>query len=730
MIIRNRQEERTGFQEIRSYNSTIDLQTDFVMVYGIDATMPSRVSGFREKGYVVHLMTGVSWGEYQDYLNGKVDGRKHYDEAQENSDYERIVHGEHGDSEAIPYMVPTISYSDYLTNQIRVAVDAGVEAIHLEEPEFWVEGGYSDAFKREWELYFKEDWKAPHESVDGQYKASKLKAYLYTRCLDRVCTALKEYAKVKYNRYLRFYVPTHSLINYTQWRIVSPESRLIDLPCIDGYIAQIWTGTSRTPNMYQGLRKERTFETAFLEYGIMQELVRGTGRRMWFLHDPIEDNPDYTWKDYKQNYFKIVIASLLQPNVSHYEICPWPNRVFNGKYSSEDGTVKEGIPKEYATILLTLMNTLSNMDQKEILWEGENTPMGILLADSAMFQRNYPEWHEEAKSFQYDGTSMSAADGLKFAEILDWSAFYGMVLPLLKDGVPIRPVQLDNVRRFSGYLEDYRVLLLSYEFMKPEHADLHNAIAGWVKNGGILIYVGDGSDAFHKVNEWWNTGKRKYENPAEHLFESLGLEVKLKPDIYCVGKGVLAYMKVHPSKCAYDKKYANELRETVRGAMEAAKDETLKYNPSNSFILHRGPYIVATVIDECIIKKPVELEGKFVDLFKVDLPIVYKYIIKPGEQCLLYDLDKIATPFALVAASSRIDSLEKDTKGFTFKAIGPEGVAAVARFYSEILPTNVSAVNFKTKAKLLVNISVDKASSTLLLSYLNCTDGIMFKAQW
>ena len=62
--------------------------------------------------------------------------------------------------------------------------------------------------------------------------------------------------------------------------------------------------------MYEGLRKERTFETAYLEYGVMQELVRGTDRRMWFLHDLIEDNPNHTWADYKQNYLKTVVASL------------------------------------------------------------------------------------------------------------------------------------------------------------------------------------------------------------------------------------------------------------------------------------------------------------------------------------------------------------------------------------------------------------------------------------
>ena len=43
------------------------------------------------------------------------------------------------------------------------------------------------------------------------------------------------------------HVPTHSLINYTQWQIVSPESSLLELPAVDGYIAQIWTGTITNP---------------------------------------------------------------------------------------------------------------------------------------------------------------------------------------------------------------------------------------------------------------------------------------------------------------------------------------------------------------------------------------------------------------------------------------------------------------------------------------------------
>lgn len=397
---RDRREERTGFQESAPYHPDYDLQTDFVMVYGIDETMPERIRKWKEKGYVVHLMTGVAWGQYNSYLDGEVDGVPHWDEAQKDRQGEMILHGK---QPVIPYMVPTISFGRFIADRIRIAVDAGVEAIHLEEPEFWVNGGYSEAFKREWQLYYKEPWIPPHASPDAQYRASKLKAYLYTRVLDRLCAEMKDYALKRYDRILRFYVPTHSLINYTQWRIVSPQSGLVELPSIDGYIAQIWTGTSRTPNVYEGLRKERTFETAYLEYGVMQELVRGTDRRMWFLHDPIEDNPNHTWADYQQNYLKTVVASLLHPGVSHYEVSPWPRRIFKGTYPSQDGSSKESIPSDYATTLLQVMHTLGNMDQKVIESEEDALQVGVLIADSAMFQRMKPE-PGAPDAGKYDGT--------------------------------------------------------------------------------------------------------------------------------------------------------------------------------------------------------------------------------------------------------------------------------------------------------------------------------------
>ncbi|MBR4942218.1 MAG: hypothetical protein IKZ19_09500, partial [Clostridia bacterium] len=442
----NRREERTGIQELWDFSYDFDMQCDFVMIYGF-SNIEARVAHWKEQGYIVHLMTGVSWGDYLDYLEGRFDGSEHWDEAQTDALGNSLDH-----SPKVPYMVPSVSFAKYLAENLKVAVDAGVEAIHLEEPEFWIHGGYSEAFKREWQIYYKEPWRDPEASSDGQYRASKLKRYLYTRTLDHLCSELKEYALKKYGRLLRFYVPTHSLVNYTQWRIVSPESALVDLPSIDGYIAQIWTGTSRVKNCFRGEVKERTFETAFFEYGAMQELARGTGRNMWYLHDPIEDDPNHTWEDYRGNYYRTLIASLFHPEVGVYEVCPWPTRVIRGSYKLSDDGEKGRMPEEYKTNYIALTHMLREMKDHSGKWLTESEEIGVLPADSGMYQCRYPVGDPKKKE----------------TDTINFSSFYGMAMPLMKGGICVRPVQLDNIRRYANYLEPYTTLVLSYEFMKPE----------------------------------------------------------------------------------------------------------------------------------------------------------------------------------------------------------------------------------------------------------------------
>ena len=160
---------------------------------------------------------------------------------------------------------------------------------------------------------------------------------------------------------VKCYVPTHSLVNYSQWQIVSPEASLASLPCVDGYIAQVWTGTSREPNFFDGRKRERVFETAYLEYGSMESMTAPTGRKMFFLTDPIEDWPR-DWADYKKNYQATFTAQLLYPNIADYEVMPWPERIYEGLYrTSANSDKKERIPRFYSTQMQVMINALNRM---------------------------------------------------------------------------------------------------------------------------------------------------------------------------------------------------------------------------------------------------------------------------------------------------------------------------------------------------------------------------------
>lgn len=612
--------ERTCFQTGQGYSDNGNLRSDVAIVYGIDPGLPGRIQTWRDHGYRIHVMTGVSWGEYQDYLYGRFDGTNHEDQAQVERSGRKVGHG--GD---VYYMCPGENYGKFLSVGVQRALDAGAEAIHLEEPEFWVRSGYSEGFKREWKQYYGEDWQPQHTSVDAQWRSSKLKYYLYRRALQQVFDHVQDYNK-KSGRHVRCYVPTHSLINYATWRIVSPESSLARLNGCDGYIAQVWTGTSRTPNVYRGKTRERTFETAFLEYGAMQNLVRSTGRSVWYLNDPIEDNPDHDWTDYRVNWESTLVASLFQPEVSSYEVAPWPERIFGGKYphtaKPED---RKSMPPEYATELQTVINTLNNLKQSRVEWDCGTTGIGVFIGDSLMFQRGEPISSDEHLSH-----------------------IFGMALPLLKRGMPVAPVQLENLT-VSNYLHGFKVLALTYQGMKPLTPDVHAPLADWVREGGVLIVCDDDSDPYLKVRDWWNTNAVQYATPREHLFEQLGIKPGDSAGLQPVGKGGVIWLKMNPVSIV-----ASETNETryIKSVQLAAEKAGLAWRERNYLLLRRGPYIIASGLDESVGTETKKLQGRFVSLFDSKLQVRNTVELTPGSRQFLLDLDSSTEPGPVVLASA------------------------------------------------------------------------------
>ena len=732
-FIREKEEIKTGFQEIEPWSSEIDLQTDFVMVYGLNESLESRMQQYRERGYKVHLMLGCAWGNYKEYLCGRWDGKEHWDECQTDRNGNPILHGVD-----TPYMVPTRSFIQYLTEHLCTLIDKGITEIYMEEPEFWEAGGYSEAFKKEYLAYYGVDWEPPHTNINAKYRSSRLKAYLYGRLVRHLSRNIKEYGR-KTGKEIHFYVATHSLVNYAQWKIMSPESRLLDVDEVDGFIAQVWTGTSGTGNVYEGHYKSRTFETAYLEYGIMQELVKGTDKEVWFLQDPVEDNPEHGWEEYEDKYKKTLTAALFWPDVDHYEVCPWPNRVFKGRYPrkvglaegmipTEDMEGAKNIPDTYATFLASMIQTLGDMTKGEN--ETEKDAVGVFLADSCMYQRTYPD-HVEHHGQKINLSGMEdwmnrlifqkeeerqlllSMEKMEYAykECCAFPDWFGLTLPLLKYGLPIQPVYFDHMVRYDEYLRKYRYLILSYEFMKPESEEFHHKLVEWVKQGGTLFYIGKDFDPYNYLQEWWQ--KFFCDTPAQHLFAEFGMDKEPANGCYRIGEGNVLVWNEVPALLSVNEAIADKYRNWIR---EGLKMGGYHWKMCNYLSVRRDPYIVIASMQESDMGSVYTKEGLFVDLYEDKYPVVERVLVEPGQEKLLFDLEKIKEDVRIIATAARIENMVCENGQLSIEAKAIDHIQVNMRIRLPGKPEDLCAHTESGKNMELQSVW-DEKSRTVLLSY-------------
>jgi len=695
--------EKTSFQISAPWSADYDVRSDIAMVYGINdnnGNFEERVKGYRDKGYEVQFMTGIAWGQYKDYFLGEWDGKNHLDEGQMMQNGETIWHGKN-----VPYTLPTPSYIAYMKTHVKRAIDAGVTAIYLEEPEFWARAGYGDAFKKEWQNYYGFPWMAQHESPEATYLSSKLKYQLYFNALKEVFSYVKSYSQSVGKR-VKCFVPTHSLLNYSSWHIVSPEASLANLDGMDGYIAQVWTGTSREPVFYNGKSKERVFENAFLEYGSMVSMTAPTGRKIFFLTDPIEDRAR-SWDDYKINYQATFTAELLYPMVDNYEVMPWPNRIYKGKFSVEGMQDKQPIAPAYATQMQVMVNSLNQMPLSKNKLNGSQG-IGVLLSNSLMFQ-NYP-------------THQGYSDPYL-------SNFYGMAIPLLKHGVPVETVHMENLAN-KNTLKELKVLIMTYSNMKPSSAENHFELVKWVKNGGVLVYYGRDNDPFQNVKEWWNTGGNTFKAPSEHLFGLMGISESAGKSCYQVGSGKVFIIRKDPKELIMNANGDTEFIATIKQAYET-EAKAGSFITKNNFVLERGPFTIAAVLDESESKEPLKLEGTLIDLFNPELPVIHEKIIQPGTQAYLFNIFKVENKYKpqILAAAARATNEVVTKNSFTFIAKSPSNTNNIMRILLPAKPKNSTAVKGGTNLSLTKN-EWDEQSKTLLLGFENYSEGVEVNISW
>ena len=690
------QREKTTFQTAGQWKPTTDVRSDVVMVYGANdrpgMTFRERVESWRRRGYTTHFMTGIAWGDYQDYFQGSWDGQTHMDEGQVRMNGEMVMHGA-----GVPYIVPTENYLKYFKERhIRPVIDAGIDAIFLEEPEFWAFSGYSESFKREWQAYYGFPWRPQHESAENTYLSNKLKYHLYYRALDEAFRYAKAYGRER-GLDVRCYVPTHSLLSYAQILMVSPEASLASLESCDGYIAQVWTGTSREPNYFNGISRERVFEAAFLEYGCMESMTRPTGRKMFFLTDPIEDRAR-DWEDYKRNYQATFTAQLLYPQIANYEVMPWPDRIYERLYFvSANSQEKALIPRFYSTQMQVMINALNDMPLARTRVSGSQG-ISVMMGNSLMFQRS------PVKVQGYSDPQLSN--------------FFGLALPLLKRGVPVSITHLENTG-FADTWKDTKVLLMTYSCMKPLDPSSHQHIADWVRRGGSLIYCGRDDDPYQGVLEWWNQQGNDYSAPSEHLFELMQMPRRPGEGSYRFGRGSVQVIRQDPKEFVLTACGDTPLMEAVELAYGRLEQK-------NSFYLERGPYVMGAVLDENVTgSEPMRIRGSYIDLFDPKLPCLREKVVQPGEQTFLYDLRKVKNsrrPQVLAAASRQYDE-ETTRHSYAFTAKSPANTDNVMRI---LLPREPQSVNTDVSS----HNTWDEDSHTLFLQFENRPDGVHVKREW
>lgn len=621
---------RTTYQVGNGYTGTTDIDSDAVMVYINTLTELSRIDDWKESGVDqridVMIPAGRSYGEFEKYYPERA-GK----DIQIDSAGNPVVVG----GTTINYMLPTTYFTEYKWALIDAICQKGVGAVVLEEPECFVFGSYSEGFKETWQTYYNEPWQDMTSSAEAQYKTCKLMSAMWVDYINTIGARMAEK-----HPDVELWIAAHSTISYNTFPIVSGLNAYTDLPYIDGYIGQTWSGTAYTSIPYGGERQSRLFEESFLEYASYPDAM--SGQNYYSLSDAKDDNPNHTWDFYKTMWTKTVTAQLMQQEVNRFQSFIWPSRAF------------EVAPDDYKTVQLSVFRAIDELaGQESTLYAG--TPgISIGLNDTLT-------WQHGTATMQTASTN----DG-----------FYGLTIPLIERGIPLKVTSLDKLESVAS-LEGVEVLILSYELMKPLTERVNQIIAEWVEQGGILLYIG-GNDSYSTLeNEWWGQkGQTPFSNLLGHLglndittgtFDAISDITWCGPTEYgkslqqsilyfsdytmtyngsgftpllatvdspvgitaTVGSGRLIACGLPASYFSSNQSGPQNLRDLVEYAVSFSKREYLE---TSLMAVQRGDFIAANAMDH---STGDTLVGNFVDLYDKDLPLVKAKTLSAGDNAVL-----------------------------------------------------------------------------------------------
>ncbi len=460
---------RSSFQNPTGYMDTNDLKTDIEIVAGSD---PDKIKSWQRKGYETHVMYG--------FRDGQAWVDAHPEDCQTTGGGTALTCGP-----GSYYLVPSENRVQRALEYFTEALEGGTQGVCPEEPEFFASAGYSGAFKKAFEERYGHPWSA-EQTPQNRWEWEVLKGDMEVNIMSEIYKLAQDW-----DPSVKRFLLAHSPINYTAIGAVFPHYKLLKTGLVTEMVNQTWSDMLRGAIRYAGVSKPRIVELGYLEYSSAYALCRGLVP-VWFLQDPLADAPSLTMDQYHFEYEATVIGALMRPEVSNYEVIPWPVRVFGR------------IPDQYDQKRLSIIRALAELQDFDGDWAWAN-PAGLVavsFGDGACFQRC--------------GPLASAMDGC-----------YGLMLPLLYSGYAFDVAHIDRFAE-PGYLAPYKVLFLSYDGQKPLEAAVNAALADWVKAGGTLVLFGAG-DAFDEVDEWWKAAG--FASPQDELLAQLGVEVAARDNL-------------------------------------------------------------------------------------------------------------------------------------------------------------------------------------------------------
>ncbi len=628
-------------QVATQYTPEYDLQADSFMLYIQSiASAQSMMDSWKDSGRDLSVMIAAGRDAGSEYFTlhperGNKDVHTHQDGS-------LMLH-----SGTTYYMLPTRYYAQYKLELVKKVCEFSPTYLCIEEPEVFVYATYAEGFQEEWEEYYGEPWQDPLSSAEARYKASRLITQLWVRYFQ----AVRDYLDASHPE-IKLLVAAHDVLNYDHHQIVSCINTFTQSGLVDGLIGQTWSDCIYgSGSAYGGGYPRRLFERAWVEYATYADSMK-EGQHLFTLSDPKADNASLSWDTYESLWQLSVVTQLLMPELHRFQSYIWPHRAFSAD-----------VPKAYKTKQLNVFNAMSDVGGKAVdLYAG--TP-GISLAMS------------DTLTWQYGTQYMPVAN--------TQDGIHSLSLPLIERGIPLKVTALDQVHSAED-LEGVKVLILTYDVMKPVNEEINRAIADWVRAGGTLLYVG-GHDAAETVEgEWWT---QKNQTPLQNLLVHLGLEVEvgrldsvtmmswegsacpsfndqlllgniaeytatftgggvtpLLTDIdesclgfeASIGKGAAVVLGLPSSYFASLEAGPENLRELARYTVNRHSDA--RWVESNLMVSKRERYLAAQALDYT---EGETLTGHFIDLFDEVLGVIEQKTLAPGQSALLYDISDLLT---------------------------------------------------------------------------------------